>query len=323
MTRPFTIVALAALILTGCGKSESGSSASKPLIGFIQFAKTPSLDNCHTGFIDALKKGGYEDGVNCSISYQNANGDISALNLMANKMKDDGAVLVGTAGTPALQASLRAMKQTPICFSAVIDPVAAGASSGPGKVLPNVTGVMNPFPIADGIRMVKEIMPNVRVIGSLYDTSEPFAPKQEQIAKDTCRELGLQWVSVTVSSPADIVPGVQALKSKGVQAMVQLPSNTMNQAVEAQVEAGRKAKLPMFSLQTDQIKLGVIAATGIDFIKAGEANGEMAVEILKGKKPSDFPIEQAAIEPIAINEDAARKAGIDIPASVRDKAAKP
>lgn len=317
MKRHCLIVGFFGLCIAGCGAGKS-----IPTVEFVQFASTMPLDECREGFKSALAADGFVDGKTIKFLAQNAHGDIPTTNLMMQKARDDGAVLVGTSGTPALQAATRTLKDVPIVFTAVIDPLLAGAGPSLDKPSPNVTGIYNPFPIAEGIDLVHEIMPKVKVIGSLYDTGEPFGKGQEAQAKAECDKLGLTWVSVSVTSPTDIVPGVQAMKERGVEAMMQLPSNTMNQAVEAQVTAGKKQGIPMFSLQTDQLKLGVVAALGINFTKAGEEAGHMAAQILKGAKPSDLPLKKTEVEGVAVNQSAAKDFGITIPASVLAKTGK-
>jgi putative tryptophan/tyrosine transport system substrate-binding protein len=226
------------------------------------------------------------------------------------KFRDQRVALVGLASTQSLQAAARTLKDTPTVFSCVIDPVAAGGAETADRAKPNVTGVFNPFPVAEGVRMVHEMLPEVRTIGTLYDPGEPFSERMQAVAQQTSEELGLRWVAIPVAGVNDIVPGVQALKARGVGAMLQLPSNTVNQALDAQVAEGRKLGLPMFSLQPDQLEKGVVAAVGIDFRKAGEEAGRLAAEILKGKKPNDVPMQQATVEPVRVNEDAARAVGI-------------
>ena len=66
-------VAMVAGFTAGC--SSNGGSASddgKVTVGVIQYATHPSLDNCYEGFKQGLEAGGFKEGENLTIEFQNA-----------------------------------------------------------------------------------------------------------------------------------------------------------------------------------------------------------------------------------------------------------
>jgi putative ABC transport system substrate-binding protein len=115
-----------------------------------------------------------------------------------------------------------------------------------------------------------------------------------------------------VNSSNDIGTGMQALKVQGVGAVLQLPSNTVNQGIDGQIKSARDLKLPIFSLQPDQLEKGVVAAIGIDLANAGEQAGRMTAKILKGDKPDTIPLEKAKLSEIKVNETSAQQFGLSI-----------
>jgi len=308
------------VVLAGCnGEKKAGGV---PTIGFAQFTSTPSLDDAREGFLAALKESGYEDGKTVNVSLQNAQGDNGTLMLMLQKFQQDGVDLVATASTPALQAAVRTIKDRPVVFCAVVDPVKAGGAVALDKGKPNITGISNPFPIDKGVELLKECMPSAKVIGSLFDPGEPFSETQLAEAKATAERLGMQWQSVAVTQSSDIASGMAALKARGVEAVLQLPSNTVNQGVEGQVKEARKQGLPIFSVQTDQIAKGVIAAIGVDIREAGYEAGKIAAEVLKGKKPGEIPLRPCTKMPLMVSEANAKAFGLTLPTAVIERAAK-
>jgi putative ABC transport system substrate-binding protein len=295
--------------ICGCAPASKGL----PKVGFAQYTSTTSLDALRAGFVEGLAEGGFVDGQSVEIQYVNAQADNGTLQLGVQKLVGD-VDLVGLCSTQALQAAVKAVKEKPIVYCGVIDPVAAGAATSPTAPNPNVTGVYNPFPVAEGIAMVRKLMPNVRKIGTLYDPGEPFFEQMHAQAEAACKAFGGTYVVVSVTSSNDITTGVQALKSQGVEAILQLPSNTVNQGIDGQVKTARELKLPIFSLQPDQLEKGVVAAIGIDLQGAGKQAGKMAARVLKGEKPAAIPMETAKITPMEIRAEAAKAFGLTLPA---------
>ncbi len=101
-------------LLAGCGKSdagkdkdkvENGSSvegnetgndeeAKKLKIGVSQLAEHPALDASYEGFVAALKDAGYVDGENIEIDFNNAQGDPSNCETIANKLVNNQSDLI-------------------------------------------------------------------------------------------------------------------------------------------------------------------------------------------------------------------------------------
>jgi putative ABC transport system substrate-binding protein len=312
------------LFVAGCGDSgESGAGGgAKKRIGLAQATTTSSLDDTHRGYVKGLEEGGFKEGENLEIDFQNAQGDVGALTLMLKNYQDREMDLVGTIGTPALQAAVRNVKDRPVVFAAVVSAVATGAAETEQKGKPGITGITNPFPIDKGIALLKECMPQVKKIGTLYDPGEPFSEAQLAAGKAACDAVGAEWIPVSVSQSSEIATGMQALKARGVEAVLQLPSNTINQGLEGQIKEALKQGLPVFSVQADQVAKGVVAAIGVDLYEAGREAGNVAAQILKGKKPEEIPIKPAEKMPMKASAENAAKFGVTLPKSVLDRAEK-
>lgn len=322
--RKWGILFFAMLLVAGCGDSggAGGGGTAKKRIGLVQFTTTSSLDDTHRGYVKGLEEGGFKEGDNIEIDFQNAQGDVGTVSLMLKNFQDKDLDLVGTIGTPALQAAVRTIKERPVVFAAIVSAVATGAAETETKGKPGLTGITNPFPIDKGIALLKEVMPGAKKIGTLYDPGEPFAEAQLAAGKAACDSVGAEWVPVSVSQSSEISTGIQALKARGVDAIMQLPSNTINQGLEGQVKEALKQQIPIFSVQADQVAKGVIAAVGVDLYEAGREAGNVAAEVLKGKKPEEIPIRPATKMPMKASAENAAKFGITIPKSVLDRAGK-
>ena len=119
---------LIALVLSLVLLCSVTAYAENITVGVIQYATHPSLDNCYEGFVKGLAEGGYVEGDNLTLDFQNAMADMGNSDMQAKNMaaKQEN-LLVGIA-TPAAMSAYAATREadTPVVFIAVSDPVAAG-----------------------------------------------------------------------------------------------------------------------------------------------------------------------------------------------------
>ena len=153
----------AALLLTGCGsggeQSGDGKETKKVTVGISQFVEHPSLDAAREGFVEALKDGGYTEGENLTLDVQNASGDQATATNIASNFASSGDDLILGIATPSAQSLAQAVTDKPVLFTAVTDPVDAGlvdSAEAPGG---NVTGTTDMNPVADQIKLVKQLEP--------------------------------------------------------------------------------------------------------------------------------------------------------------------
>jgi len=71
----------------------------------------------------------------------------------------------------------------------------------------------------------------------------------------------------------------------------------------------------------EQVKLGCVAAAGIDYYQLGMQTGAIAAKVLKGEaKASEIPYETISEYGIYINSAALSEMGITLPSAIADKA---
>ena len=70
------------------------------------------------------------------------------------------------------------------------------------------------------------------------------------------------------------------------------------------------------------MKLGCLAAEGLDYVELGRQTGKMAAQVLKGeKKASELPFETIEEAALYVNTAAAENLGIEIPEEMTSGAA--
>ena len=96
-----------------------------PLVAISQIVAHPALDATYRGAVDELAARGYEDGKSIRIMYETAQGDISIAGQIARKFAGEKPALIIAIATPAAQTVAAAVRDIPIVFAAVTDPVEA------------------------------------------------------------------------------------------------------------------------------------------------------------------------------------------------------
>lgn len=317
-------MALAAMVVgtAGCGSStQTGSKDKKSYkVGVIQLVQHPALDAANKGFIDGLKSKGFEEGKNVTFDQQNAQGNQSNLQTIAQRFVSNKDDLVCAIATPAVQTMANATKEIPIVGTAVTDYKVAKLVKDNSKPGTNVTGTTDMNPVEAQIDLLVKIMPKAKTVGFIYNSSEVNSQLQIDLAKKAAAARGLATVEATVSSVNDIQQAAQSLMGK-VDALYIPTDNVMASAMPNLIKITDEAKIPVFCGESGMLKAGGVATLGIDYYKLGLQTGEMAADILSGKaKPQDMAIQSQKTFTVTLNEEAIKKLGLTIPDDIRKEA---
>ena len=290
-------------------EASSEASANAKKVGILQYVQHPALDKANEGFVAALNGAG----VDVDIEQQNAGGEQSAAQTIANKLVNDKKDLILAIATPAAQAVAGVTSDIPVVITAVTDPAASGlveSNDAPGG---NVTGSSDLTPVADQIELLTKLLPKAKNIGILYCTAEANSKLQADMAMEALKEKGLNGVEYTVSSSNEIQTVVESMVGK-VDA-IYVPTDNVIAAGMTTVAmiATTEHKIPIIGAEAAHVENGALATYGIDYFEVGKLAGEQAVEILNGKSPADIPIAYLPKDrcKLTINEEVASELGID------------
>lgn len=317
------LLAALAIGAAGCGGSDTASKNQKDKVynvGILQLVEHPALDAANKGFVDGLAAKGFAEGKNVKFDRQNAQGDQSNLQTIAQRFvanKDD---LVCAIATPAAQTMANATKTIPIVGTAITDYKAAKLVQDPSKPGTNVTGTTDMNPVEAQIDLLVQIMPKAKTLGFIYSSSEVNSQIQVDLAKKAAAARGLKTVEATVSNVNDIQQAAQNLVGK-VDAIYVPTDNVLASAMANLVKITDEAKIPVFCGEGGMTKAGGVATLGIDYYKLGYQTGEMAAAILKGEsKPENMAIQSQQTFTVLINDAQVKKLGLTIPDAIKKEA---
>ncbi|WP_027017234.1 ABC transporter substrate-binding protein [Comamonas composti] len=290
---------------------SSAYAADTKSVAVTAIVEHPALDAVRDGVKDALKAAGFEDGKNLKWQYQSAQGNTGTAAQIARKFVGDKPDAIVAIATPSAQAVIASTKNVPVVFSAVTDPVVAKLVPNWEPSKNNVTGVSDLLALDKQMDLVKQVVPNAKRIGMVYNPGEANSAVVVKELQALLPKMG--WNLVTAAAPrsVDVSSAARSLVGK-VDVIYTNTDNNVVSAYEALVKVGQDAKIPLVASDTDSVKRGAVAAYGINYRDLGEQTGRMVVRILKGEKPGDIKPEVSTKMELFVNPGAAQKQGIQL-----------
>lgn len=286
-------------------------------ISVSQFVEHPALDAVLKGFQDYMK----ENKIDVIYKVHNAQANMSTAGQIGTQIMGEKPDLIVAIATPSAQTCAQAlkkaphMKNTPMLFTAVTDPVMAGLVNDLKRPGGNITGVSDMLPLHQHMEMVRKFIPGLKKLGVLYNSGETNSVSAVKRLRKVGQKMGYEVVDATVSKTSEVYQAAKSLVGK-VDAVFVPTDNTVVEALESAVKVCVENKLPMFSADVDSVKRGSIAAMGFDYYKHGRQTGAMAKRILGGANPGDTPVESQEELKLHINQKSAELMAVNVPQSL-------
>ncbi|HET7347011.1 MAG TPA: ABC transporter substrate-binding protein [Acidobacteriaceae bacterium] len=316
--RMMILSAGAALAFEGCRRSSRSSGRSR--VGLLYFAPEAGAELCMKGIFDGLAQEGFTRDHNLDVISSHAQGEISSIPMLVRNFMTQGVDLILTLTTPCLTAACAVARTTHIAFTYCYDPVAAGAGKSFSDHLPNVTGVGSFPPVEATVDLIHKLVPHVKAVGTIYNSSEANSVKVISVAREIFRNRGIALQEVTATNTSEVFQAAQVASYRGVQAMWVTGDNTALQSFDAIAKATTAAKLPLFINDPEFTSRGAVACVGLGWYSPGKAGGVLAARLLRGEDPARIPFQEVAEQKLVLNEQAAARLGIVFPPDVQKAA---
>lgn len=297
--------------LAACGNTDNATEDGKKTVGILQLVEHGSLDAAYEGFKEGLAEGGYKEGENLTLEYQNAQNSQDNLKSMSEKLvKNSPDLLLGIA-TPAAVSLANETTDIPIVVTAVTDLVEAKlaeSNEAPGR---NITGTSDMVPIDKQIQLLLSIVPDAKTIGIMYNAGEANSKIQADLAEKALKDAGVDVKVLTANTTNDVQQVTTSL-AKDVDGIYVPTDNTFASAAAVVGEVAKETKTPIVAGSVEQVEDGALATFGIDYKSLGKQTGELAAKILDGdEKPATTPVETANKLELVVNQKMATALGID------------
>ena len=270
----------------------------------------------------ALRDRGWVEGQNIIFEERWAEGKVERLADFAAELVRLKVEMILAGGDAQALAAKNATTTIPIVMIATDDPVRSGlvvSLARPGGNITGLSRIPDVAIIGKQLQMLTTCVPNLSRVALLRHPADPFAASALSEAQRVARSLRIRVHAVDVRGPDEIENAFAAMTRDRMGAVL-ATTGPLTPSRSRVVALAAKHRLPAIFQVRQWVEAGGLMSYGPDF---GDLNRRAATyvdKILKGAKPGDLPIEQAATFELVINLKTARALGLTIPPSLLQQA---
>lgn len=298
-------------------KIKVNPDKEKYVVGICQLITHDALDSATQGFKDALTAALEKEGRTVEFKYQNAAGDSNTCSTIVNTFVADDVDLILANATAALQAAANATLTIPVLGTSITEyGVALELDDFDGTVGGNVSGTSDLAPLETQAQMMIDTLglEAGKTVGLLYCSAEPNSQYQVDVVKKYLVGKGITTNDYKFNDSNDL-QSITQNAADNCDAIYVPTDNTAASNTEIINNVCATKKVPVFAGEEATCKGCGYATLAISYYNIGKKTGEMAAEILLGKKSvSDMAIAYDAVPVKKYNEAACVNLGIDVEA---------
>jgi ABC-type uncharacterized transport system substrate-binding protein len=234
--------------------------------------------------------------------------DLPTANAIAREIVNSPVDIVITSSTVALQIVAKANESArkPHVFGGVTDPYGAGigiTGKKPDQHPPHIAGIGTFQPVRRTFQLIHEMNPAIKRIGVVWNASEQCSEACMAEARPICRELGIELIEAVVGNTSEVSESARSLIAKGAEA-IWIGGDTVAMAsVGLLISLAKQAGIPVFTNDPNDADAGALFGLGADYFTVGQYTADIAVAVLRGKRPADFAIDNVIPEKFNLNQD--------------------
>ena len=288
-------------------------------IGVMGVARfSPETRPAYDAFFAELRAQGFVEGENLVSIMRWIDEDVSLPSAAATELIDAKVEVIVVEGSEiGLKAAIAKTQNIPIVMYANnYDPIERGYVKSLRSPGGNITGVFTRQPeLAEKqVELLTQAFPKARGLAMLWNAE---SIDQLNAAKRRAEMLGLKVTSLQLQQfPDDIDPAFEAIKASGAEMLQVLSSPVFARYRTRIIELAIQNHLPTMFIFKAYVTAGGLISYGASRAENIRLLARYAVNILKGARPGDLPVEQPTKYELVINLKTAKTIGADIPTSL-------
>ena len=290
-----------------------------PVVGFLGLGSAGGFAPQVAGLRQGLKETGYIDGLNVAIEYRWPDGQFDRLPALAADLVRRRVAVIFAHGPPAVLAARAETKTIPIVFSIGEDPVKEGLVASLNRPEGNVTGFSNFQNLlgAKKLALLRDTVPKAEVLALLVNPTNPNAdPDTKDVQAAAADSLWRELRVFRASTEQDLEPAFAAMVQLRIGALLINVDPFFIARREQIVALAARYAVPGIYDRREFPVAGGLMSYGASEVEAFRQCGIYVGRILKGAKPADLPVQQAAKFEFVINLNTAKGLSLDIPPGV-------
>jgi putative ABC transport system substrate-binding protein len=273
-------------------------------------------------FFDELRRRGFIDGQNLTVEFRAYAQHIDLIPQFAAELVKARVDVIMTSGDETVRAVQQATKTISI-VALVGDMLGSGLVTSLARPDGNTTGVSILTYEAEGKRqdILIEAVPGLRLMAVLTDVNYTSAAQLDELQK-AARAHGVEFSIHRVARAEEIAAAMDSAQASGATALNIVSSPLFYAHRHLIMERAAAAHLPTIYEFPETAEEGGFAAYGPRQSTLFEATARQVVQLFRGSKVADIPVEQATKFELVINLKTANAMGITVPATLVARADK-
>ena len=291
--------------------AKANAQQPRPVIGFLHQGALP-LPSLKAAFRKGLVEVGISDGPDILIEDRAADGKYDQLPALAADLVNRQVAVIAAELLVAALAAKAATQSIPIVFLSGSDPIGSGLVSSINRPTSNVTGIAFMFTRlgAKNLELLRELVPQARVIAALANPINPNAEPQLNDLQVAARALGLQLVTLGASAELDSV--FPTLSQQQIGALIITADGYLISRQDRLVDLANRFAVPTIFPMRQYAEAGGLISYGANLTDGFRQCGIYVGKILKGAKPADLPVLQPSTYELVINLRTAKQLGVTV-----------
>jgi ABC-type uncharacterized transport system substrate-binding protein len=324
MRKNVIALALSAMLFALCASVKAQQAGKIFRIGFLDPSTASGVAVMVDVFRQELSKHGWIEGKNITIDYRFAEQKPERLPELAADLARLKVDLIVVSGTPPALAAKNATTAIPIVVTNTPDPVGLGLVASLARPGGNVTGLaaLGPELNTKRLEILKDAVPKLARVGLLWrpvvNVGQDLQRKELRLAA-LALKLKLEEIETQLDAKG-LENAFQTAKQKQVNAIMTTALRSFLAERKRIVEVAGKYRLPAIYPQKEYVDEGGLMSYGEDVADRYRSAAVFVDKILKGAKPGDLPVQQAAKFEFIINLKAAKQIDLTIPVRVLERA---
>jgi len=183
-----------------------------------------------------------------------------------------------------------------------------------------VTGVATLQPVETTIRVMRELFPQAKRVGIIWNPAEACSEACTYKARDAVKKYNFDLQEINVNSTSEVLDALRSLLNRKIDLFLTSGDNTVIMALESVAEILKEHKIPYFTNTPSDVDRGAFVSIGADYNEVGRETARMAERVINGEDPKNIPINNYVPEKMAVNLFLAEEYGIKIPETLLKKA---
>ena len=276
----------------------------------------------NVAFFEELRHRGFIEGQNLTVEYRAYGQHVDLIAQYAAELVMARVDVISTAGEEAVRAVQQATKTIPI-VAEVGDMLGSGLVNSLARPEGNTTGVSILAPEADGKRqdLLIEAVPGLRLMAVLTDVNFTSTAKLDAL-QEAARAHNIEFSIHRVARGEEIAAAIDSAQASGATALNIVSSPLFFAHRHLIIDRAAAAHLPTIYEWPETAEEGGFAAYGPRQSALFEITARQAVQLLRGIKVADIPVQQATNFELVINLKTAKAIGVTVPEALLARADK-